>query len=275
LKLITSASVLVLWCATSPAFAQPEGGRLNQRGWIQLGAFRPNIDSQIRYDKPSIGLTGTDLHLENELGLADRKTLPTLLLGARLGERWRMEFEHFSLKRNASRTLEAEVTFGDTTYDALATINSDFSSKVYRLSAGYSFLRTEDAEAGLALGVHVTDFRIALEGIGSVNGGPASVRSERQEKTVPLPTIGLYGAYAFAPSWELAGRLDLLSLKVRDYKGTLLNAQANLFYRFSPNVALGLGYRYDDYKLRASRDDWTGKVDYRFRGPQVVLDAGF
>jgi hypothetical protein len=123
--------------------------------------------------------------------------------------------------------------------------------------------------------VHVTDFLIALEGSGSVNGGPVSTRRERQDKTVPLPTLGLYGAYAFAPSWEATGRLDLLSLKVRDYKGRLLNIQANLFYRFTPNVALGVGYRYDDYRLRANRDDWTGKVDYRFKGPQVVLDAGF
>lgn len=275
MKLITSAALLVLLSTTLPAVAQSDGGRLNQRGWIQLGAFRPSIDSQIQYDKPSIGLTGTDLHLENELGLADRKTLPTLLLGGRLGERGRVEFEYFSLKRNASRTLEAEVTFGDTTYDATATINSEFSSKVYRLSAGYSFLKDEAAEAGVTLGVHVTDFLIALEGIGSVNGGASSVRRERQDKTVPLPTIGLYGAWAFAPSWEASGRLDVLSLKVREYKGTLLNAQANLFYRFNPNIALGLGYRYDDYRLKANRDDWTGRVEYTFKGPQVVLDAGF
>lgn len=261
----------LLFAAALPAHAQSA----DQRVWLRLGAFQPRIDSTIQYNEPDLGLTGTNLSLEKDLGLADRKTLPTVLLGTRLGERGRIEFEHFSLKRSASRALDYEVTFGDTTYDAQATISSDFSSKIYRLVLGYSFLRTDEAEAGITLGAHVTDFRVGLEGTGSVNGGASSTRRERQEKTIPLPTLGLYGNLVLGPSWEASGRLDVLSLKVNDYKGTLLNVQANVHYRFSPNVALGVGYRYDDYRLRANRDDWTGKVDYTFKGPQVVLDAGF
>jgi hypothetical protein len=273
MNLARPAAAWVLLMSTVPAVAQ--SGRLDQQGWVQLGAFRPSIDSTVQYNNPSSGLAGTELDLESDLGLAKRKTLPSLLIGARIADRWRVEFEHFALKRSGTETLDVAINVDDTTFSASAQVDTDFSSKVYRLSGGYSFYKSPEAEAGLSLGVHVTDFRLALEGIGSVNGGPASVRSERRDKTVPLPTLGLYGTWAFAPSWEAGGRLDVLSLKVRDYKGTLLNAQANVFYRVTPNVALGLGYRHDDYRLKAERSDWTGKVEYRFSGPQVVLDAGF
>jgi len=37
----------------------------------------------------------------------------------------------------------------------------------------------------------------------------------------------------------------------------------------------GLGYRYDDYKLTSTRDDFHGRVDYKFKGPQLFLEAGF
>ena len=39
--------------------------------------------------------------------------------------------------------------------------------------------------------------------------------------------------------------------------------------------ALGLGYRYDSYKLEATKSDFRGKCDCKFRGPQVFIHAGF
>ena len=281
MKTLTRYLLLGMAAMAAPAFAQvatqePTSGKLNQRYWIQLGAFRPSIDSHIQVDHPQTGAAGTSIDFEDTLGLADKETLPTLLLGARLGERWRMEFEHLSLKRNSTETLlTGDVVFDDTTYNASASLASEFDSKVSRLSVGYSLYRTPEAEAGVALGLHVTSFKIALEGQGSVNGGPVSVRRASEEKTLPLPTLGAYGTYAFAPDWAASARADLLYLKVGDYKGSLLNLQANVYYRFNPHLALGLGYRLDDYKLKATKPTWTGKLEYRFSGPQLVLDAGF
>ena len=276
MKQTSACLLLTLGACAAPALAQDAGGKLNQRYWIELGAFNPSIDSHAQADHPQSGKAGTYFNFEDDLGLAKKKTLPTLLLGARLDDRWRMEFEYFALKRSAKETvLSATVDFDDTTYNASASLASEFSSKVYRLSGGYSLYKTPEAEAGVVLGLHVTNFQVALEGIGSVNGSELAVRREDKHKTVPLPTIGAYGTYAFAPDWAVNGRFDVLSLKVGTYKGTLLNFQTNVFYRFNPNLALGVGYRYDDYKLKATREDLTGKVEYRFSGPQLVLDAGF
>jgi hypothetical protein len=71
------------------------------------------------------------------------------------------------------------------------------------------------------------------------------------------------------------GRFDWFSLTYHGYEGTLWNVQANLLYRLLPNIAVGVGFRLNDCAIRADRSNWRGEVDYRFRGPQVLLEVGF
>jgi len=249
---------------------------LNQKLWIQLGAFRPTIDSRIQVDHPSTGAAGTNLNLEDELGLAEHKTLGTLLVGARFGERWRAEFEYFSLSRSSDKTiLETSIVVDDTTYPVSASLASEFDSKVARASVGYSFYKTDEAEAGAVAGLHVTRFKFVVEGDGNAGSGPVTIRREEASHTVPLPTAGVYGTYAFAPSWLASGRADVFAINYKGHKGRLLNFQANVAYRFTGNFAVGVGYRYDNYKLTETRRDPRGEVRYTFQGPQVFIDAGF
>lgn len=259
--------------ASSAMAAEPVNS-LNQNVWLRLGAFHPDIESSARVDHPVTGAAGTEVDFE-DLGLAKKKTLPTLLLGARFGDGWRAEFEYFQLKRNGVTTLGQLLNFDDTTFPVQASLETNFRSDVYRASIGYSFVHTPQAEVGAVFGLHVTKFDISLLGNIAIQGQPASTQSEQKKQTVPLPTLGLYGAFVLAPNWEATGRIDLFSLKHNQYDGRLINAQANLIYRFSSNVGFGLGYRYDDYRLNANKDDFRGRVDYKFRGPQAFLEVGF
>lgn len=276
MRLFTRAVGLIALAAAGSSHAAEATDSLNQKLWVQLGAFRPTIDSRIQVDRSGGGTSGTNLNLEDELGLAEHKTLGTLLVGARFGERWRAEFEYFSLKRSSDKTiLQTEIVVDDTTYPVSASIASEFDSKVARASVGYSFYKTDEAEAGAVAGLHITRFKFAVEGDGNTGSGPVTIRREEASHTVPLPTAGVYGTYAFAPSWLASGRADVFALNVKGHKGRLLNFQANVAYRFTGNFAVGVGYRYDDYKLTETRRDPRGEVHYTFQGPQVFIDAGF
>lgn len=273
-----AAAVLVATAAlpASPgALAQDAGARLNQSIWLQVAAFRPDLRSTVRIDDAAADLNGTALSLERDLGLADSKSVGALLVGVRLGERWRGEFETFRLSRSGQRRIDTSFTIGDTVYDATALLTSEFDTTVHRLSAGYSLLRTPTAEAGLTVGLHVTRFDFAVQGDGSVGGQPATLRRERADGTAPLPTIGLYGTWAFAPNWAANARLDYFAIHHDGYDGRLVNLQGTVFYRVSPNLALGLGWRQDDYRLGIARGELAGQIDYRFRGPQLLIDIGF
>jgi len=248
---------------------------LNQNVWLRIDAFRPSITSTAQVDHPGTGAPGTEIEFERDLGLADKKTMPTLLLGARFAGAWRAEFEYFRLNRDGTQTLGQLLNFDDSTFPVQASIATRFDSSVYRASIGYSFVQTPTVELGAVVGAHVTKFDISLEGNVSAAGQPIVVQREEQNKTVPLPTVGVYGAWAIAPGWAATARADIFKLKRGQYDGRLINGQVNLIFRATPNLGIGIGYRYDDYKVNAEREDFRGHVDYKFRGPQLFLEAGF
>jgi hypothetical protein len=264
---------VVLGAATAAAAADSLD-TLDQRVWLRLGAFRPDIDTTARIDEAGGTALGTQFSFE-DLGLPRKKTLPTLLVGARLGSAWRAEFEYFQLRRDGRATLDETLTVDDTTYPVAAELDTRLLSDVYRLSAGWSFVRTPQIEFGAVLGLHVTRFDLRLQGTVSAPGQPVTTATEQERQTVPLPTIGLYGAFAIAPGWQATARADYFSLKHADVDGRLINAQANLIYRATPNLGIGLGWRYDDYRVDSTKSAFRGRVEYRFQGPQAFLEAAY
>ena len=256
--------------------------RVGQRAWVQLGALSAGIDSLVRIDylgNAGLGLpaTGTTLDFEDDLDLARRKTVPNVVLGLRLSDRWRMEYGTYSLSRTATQTvLDETVVIGGTTYSAQAQLQSSFSSRVQRLSLGYALLKTPTAEAGVAVGVQYTRYRLAFVGTGSVNGEPPSVSSVEESDRGPLPTGGVFGTVALGEAWSGAARVDYMPVDSKRLHGYLGNVEANLYYRLSPNWSLGVGYKAVSYKVvRKSDGDFGARFEYRFRGPQVLLEAGF
>jgi hypothetical protein len=266
----TVCCVLSLAAAGTPAQANGAG---HQRLWVQAGAYHPAIETTMKLDS-SRGVSGTQLNLEQDLGLSDSTTDPWLLIGGRLGDRWRLEFEYFTLDREAGLALSRSIRFGDTTYPIASALKTQFDSMIYRFSVGYSVMRTPDAEAGVTLGAHVTDFTVRLAGEAATAGVAPVTLDETEHQTVPLPTIGVYGSYTITPAWTLSGRVDVFKIAVGDYDGRLVDFDVSVAYHFTRNFALGAGYRYDSYRLGAMKSDFHGTFHYKFRGPQVFLQVG-
>lgn len=246
----------------------PAGGHpaLQDRWSLQLGAFLPEVETSARLDSTTFNI-GTEISFEDDLGLDDRETLPYLLAGVRLGERWKLEFEYFALDRSGVRAISRTISWGDFTFPIGTTVSSEFNSSVYRLSGGYSFIKDGQGELGVALGLFTTDFEASLAG--------PNIGARVADALAPLPTIGLYGAYAFSPQWLLSGRADYFSLDVDDYDGSLLSLSAGVDYRFSRHFGVGVSYRYVDYELDVTASDFTGNVNYEFSGPLFYVVTTF
>jgi opacity protein-like surface antigen len=268
--LIAAAAALTLAGMAAPAAAQA----LDDRYWLEVSAYRPSIDTSLAISRP--GSPGTDVDLENDLGLSDSDTLPAVYAGARLWDRWTITAEYYALNRDASRTLTRDIVFDGVTYPATAQVDSELKSDVYRLTVGYAFWRSDRAEVGAAIGLHATSFDVGLRSNFSAGGGGATTTTARSEDFLaPLPTVGLYGTYQATPKITLAGRVDYLSLTVGDYSGSLLNAQASASYAVTSNIALGAAYRYVAYDLDVEKPNYTATLDYNFSGPSVFVRFGF
>jgi len=233
---------------------------------FQLGAYIPSVDTTASLNSSSSGI-GTSVSLEDDLGFSDRKTLGSFFAGARLGQHWKIEFEYFKLNRSHGEAVSKTINWGDETFPINTAVNGEFNSTVYRLSGGYSFVKNDQAEVGAALGLFITDFKVGLSAAG--------IGGEVKDALAPLPTIGLYGAYALSPRWLLSGRIDYFSLNYGDYDGSLTNVTAGVDYRIARNFGIGAGYRYVDYDVDVSKSDYHGNVHYKFSGPTIYGVASF
>ncbi len=270
-KAVLAAALMGCGALASQAHAQT----LNDRYWFEAEGFWPQVDTKVAINGAG-GRVGTDIDLEGDLDLTDRKTLPAFTAGARIGQRWSLVGEYYGLDRSGSTSANRDITFDDVTYPSGATISSSFDTKVYRAVVGYAFLQRDNFELGAALGLHVTQFKVTLQGQGHIgNATTATNEVRKRDALAPLPTLGLYGAYAFTPKLTANARVDYLSLKVGDYDGRLTNTEARLSYRVFDNVGIGAGYRYVDYHLNIDKKNWNGEVAYKFKGPVLFVQAAF
>lgn len=266
------AGILSSLCLVSaPAKAQS----LDDKFWVEVSAYWATVDSSVRLEPQNATRPGTVIDFESDLDLDNRKALPALLAGVRLGDNWSIAAEYYSLNRSATRGISRELVFDDVTFPVNASVSSKFDSDIYRLTVGYAFYRSDDAEIGGAIGLHATDFEISLTGEAQAGGSQVQSVTRRRAALAPLPTLGLFGSVRVAPQVTLSARADYLSLSVDNYDGRLLNAQAAATYRFLENVGVGVAYRYVDYRVDVDKDDWEGRVKYKFRGPAIFLQAGF
>ncbi|KQY29431.1 hypothetical protein ASD38_08760 [Caulobacter sp. Root487D2Y] len=247
---------------------------LDDRYWLQAQAFWPDIDTTVAVSNKT-GTIGTKIDLESDLKLSDRKSLPAFFAGARIGDRWSVVGEYYALNRSASATAGRDLTFDDVTYPAGVTIASEFKTDVYRVAVGYAFVRNDKLDLGGVVGLHVTQFTVGLEGQGHVGNAAVQTEARQRDALAPLPTLGAYGIYQATPKLTVGGRIDYLSLKVSDYDGRLINAQASVSYRVFENVGIGVMYRYVDYELGIEKERWDGDVAYTFKGPALFLQAAF
>ena len=265
------AAAAMLACASTGAVAETPQDNF----WGSLEYFYPTITSTVRIDATATARPGSSIRLEDDLDLDDRKGTPYLGLGMRLGERWRLELEYYALKRTATKTISRQVDFGDVSFPVGAQLTSEFNSTIFRATGGYSFYKEPNAEAGVGFGLHITDFTTQLSGQGTGVLTGAGFQREAHDALVPLPTVGLYGSYKLTDMLMLRGRVDFLSLNYGDYDGRLINWLAALDWRFSKNVGAGVGYRYVDYRVDATKSDFTGEVKYAFKGPTIFVNMGF
>jgi len=249
--------------AVTPTIAYAE--QPSDSAWFDLGVFRAHVNSHLRLGNENLGIHGTDVDFEKDLGLRSDKWMPKATAGVRFLKRFRLEGDFFQLNRSGDLVLSHNLTIDDTVFPINVDVHSSFRTNIYRVAVGYSFVRQDNVEFGVALCAHVSSAKFRIQALqGNLE--------EHRSKSAPLPNVGLYGSTALWGPVTLQGNVDAFKLKVGNFKGTLIDGQAALNYRLMKNVGIGAGYRYAHYKIQAKTHSWDGTLWYTYSGPVAFVE---
>lgn len=280
MRLIVALGVAAAVILGQPAVADDENytgfnRTLDEKYQLLVGAYFANVDSSYRgVDDDSRTSRSVDLE---KLGLDDDETQLYLHGRIRFNKRWRLDLNYFGTDRSASEGNEFNIDLPDGTIPAGTRTKTKFKTKVYAARVGYSFVRTERSELGVGLGLYVADLDLGIKGTVAVSGGPSGgvTISENADVTAPLPTVSLFGSYAFSDKLSVEARAAYFTLDYDKYDGQMWDAMASLDYRAFRHVGFGVGYAYWDTDLDVDENSKEERYDVEFKGPLVYLRAGF
>jgi len=245
---------------------------LDDKYTLNLGATWMKADGSF---SSTINGQPTDKITTGDLGVDDYEA--NFFFGARwrFADRWRLSFNYFGLNTdgNVQKDFD-ELDFGDIDASGFLAVDTTFDTDFYVAQIGYSLLKNDRYELGIGGGAHVVRFDTELKVSGGINNAAGSVQTEVVDYTVPLPNIVGFGTYAITPKLSLKGSVGWFGLTYNDYSGDLLALTANLEYRLTDHVGIGVGYNYVDMNLTIDKTR-KDKYDLTYTGPVLYLSAGF
>jgi hypothetical protein len=234
---------------------------------VQVGGFRADASTSVRLDTETRG--GTELSFEGDLGLQRTKSLPDLQFVWRFNPRHALEAGYLELKRSGSRTISGNIDFGDASFPVNSQVNSSFDTSEVRVAYRYSPIHDNNGnELSLLLGLHYTQLKMSL-------ATQAGTISDSASVDVPLPTLGVRGAFRLTEHLRLTGFAEALKVKIDQYDGEFLTATVGLEWAFMPQAYAGIGYNYFRYKLESTKGNARGRFDLDFDGPAVYAGWSF
>ncbi|MGX5819093.1 hypothetical protein ACWKWU_12900 [Chitinophaga lutea] len=258
---------LLLVCSL-PALAQhqkPTPPWFVERFRLSAGAFFPINNTTIQVGRTDG--SGTTLDFEDDLGF-NRHTFTFLAdFQWRASRRSRFDLTYFRLARNANRSLDRTIEFGEHTYPVNADVHAFFNTDIIRFSYGYALYTSPRAEAGLSIGAHTVNADVGLSLVG--NTAALDVRDD-YGFTAPLPNVGIWGGYAINDKWALNLEFDYLSLTVNDVKGRILAGTFNVQYRILPMLSASAGFTGLNFKVEAEKKRLWGDLQWGYNGPTLT-----
>ncbi len=230
-----------------------------ERAAISFGAFISRPETEARVDSDSG--QGTDLNLEDDLGLQSSMTIARLDGHWWLSRRNRLDFSVFNFSRDGTRTIDETIDFGDRTFAINTVVNSTQDLDIAKAAYTFAPVIKDRGFVGLTAGLYVAQTKLSLS---QATLGTA----ETEGLTAPLPVIGVRGQYAVTDRIKLRGSLEVFGIDTGDVSGHLNDFNIAADYAFGKRFAVGLAYNDVSMEIEASEGDsgFRGALDWGYSG---------
>jgi len=154
-----------------------------ERGGLLFAAFDTGRNTDARFDSDSGADTGTDIDLEDDLGLEQQMTVGRLSGYVWITRRHRIDFSLFDLSREASKTLDKDVVFGDEVFTIDTDVDTVNKLKIYKVDYTFVPLSRDRGFLGIVAGLYVARAGVSVS-------EAAQGTAESRALTAPLPVFG-------------------------------------------------------------------------------------
>lgn len=264
-------------CMTTAAGADAAAATdpITGRGFLAVGSFANSTGLDIRLDGAASGAIGTEIDWDQRFGLENAKRF-------RMDGVWRFTPKHHlrllytDYSQDDRGSLQTAIQWGDELIPVGAQVTAGLGFEVIEAAYEYAFVTTPRTEISGSVGLHYTTLEARISAVvtagsaGSTRtvGGPRSVEA-------PLPVVGVRGMWRLADKVYLDAQAQYFALSIDDIGGSLYNYRAALVWQPTRRVGLGIGYDAFGVDVDIKQDDFRGKVDWVYRGPQAFITVAF
>ena len=266
--------ILAAGLLASAALHAAEPNLLTDSWYLSLGTYNVSSDTEVELNGEAG--TGDRVDLEKTFGDNDANRF-------RLDAWWRVADKHkvramwFDSSPSTSRTIDTEINWGDETFPVGADVALDIDFSIYELAYEYSFVHRPSWEVTGSIGLHYTQFEVALSAELEVEGQPGETRTARDSARVdaPLPVFGVRGLWNPGGNFWIDGYAQYFTLSIDDYDGSLVDWRIAAIWQPKSWLGLGVGYNSFTVDVDVDKSDFQGALDWSYSGPQLFLSGSF
>jgi hypothetical protein len=254
--------------ALLPTAGAQEAAYPRERGSIVFAAFITDHDTSTQLDSDQG--EGTDISLEDDLGLEGSTTVFRFGGHFWIGSRHRIDIGAFDLSRSASTRIEETIAFGDEIFEIDTVVNSDSNLTILKTDYTYALVDRDRGYFGLTGGLYIAQTKLSLS---EATLGTA----ETEDLTAPLPLLGFRGEYYVTERFALRGVAQWFSVDTGDVEGSLRDLYLAGDYRLGRRWSVGLAYNTVTMGVHAEEDSGLqGDLDWGYDGwlAYVKFDFG-
>lgn len=212
----------------------------------------------------TLGSLGTEVDLQDDLGIDDYDVHPSGSANLRLG-RHDIWIDALVIDISASDVVQRTITFGSLTVPVNRSVRSDIELQLYDFRYGYSFfdLKQDGFRLGPTLGVAYLDFDVKVT-------DQVAGTSDSFSESVPIPRIGLQGSVPFG-SFDFAAKFSGLYVEFGDFEGYSIEGDVSVAWRPLRNFGLVGGYPAISTDIEFKSDNFN----LTFQGPYFGAELRF
>jgi hypothetical protein len=244
---------------------------ISDRFTVSVGAMRSS--NSFNFESDAIGDPGDDVDFNDSLNVSDHSTFLNGQIKWKYGDeqKWALAAQYFRNKATGDAILTDDIEWEGLTFEEGTNVGAGVKLAVTRLFVGRNFIKNDQTEFGMGIGLHNLDLTVYIEGEAIVDGETTGFQRAEESENQPLPNIGGWYNYSPAKKWLIHARLDWISAEIGNYDGSLWNASLGVAYQAWRHVGFNVYWQYFGLDLKVDKNDWKGGANMDYSGPVLGM----